>query len=118
MRKLLLAAVAFFLILTAKAQWLTQNHGFTKDSVGFYEMSLPDKNTVWAVCYDGWFGLLSGKPILDFTRTIDGGGTWITGKVGTDRTLRFSNISAIDGQEAWVAKHKMDYSTIPALRYV
>jgi photosystem II stability/assembly factor-like uncharacterized protein len=27
--------------------------------------------------------------------------------MGTDKTLRFSNISAIDGQEAWVAMHKI-----------
>jgi photosystem II stability/assembly factor-like uncharacterized protein len=118
MKKLLLAATAFFLIITSKAQWLQQDPGFTNDSVGFYELSLPDKNTAWAVCYDGWFGLLRGKPMLSFTRTIDGGATWIPGKVGTDQTLRFSNISAIDGQEAWVAMHKMDYSTIPTLRYV
>jgi hypothetical protein len=32
--------------------------------------------------------------------------TWIPGKMGSDPTLRFSNISAIDGQEAWVAMHK------------
>jgi photosystem II stability/assembly factor-like uncharacterized protein len=118
MKKHLLAAMSFLLIVTAKAQWQVLNPGFTADSVGFYEMSLPDKNTVWAVCYDGWFGLLSGKPMLSFTRTTDGGATWTPGKVGTDRTLRFSNISAIDGQEAWVAMHKMDYSTIPTLRYV
>ena len=118
MKKLLLAASVFFLSLASHAQWLQQNAGFTKDSVGFYEISLPDENTAWAVCYDGWFGLLSGKPILDFTRTIDGGNTWITGKMGSDRTLRFSNISAIDGHEAWVAMHKMDYSTIPTLGYV
>jgi photosystem II stability/assembly factor-like uncharacterized protein len=118
MRKTLLAVSAFFLSITSNGQWLQQNHGFTNDSVGFYEMSLPDKNTAWAVCYDGWFGLLSGKPMLNFTRTIDGGATWVTGKLGNDRTLRFSNISAIDGQEAWVAMHKMDYSTIPTLGYV
>ncbi|HEY0058668.1 MAG TPA: T9SS type A sorting domain-containing protein [Flavisolibacter sp.] len=107
MKKHLLTAVAIFLIFTAKAQWLVQNHGFTKDSVGFYEISIPNKNTAWAVCYDGWFGLLSGKPILDFTRTTDGGATWIPGKMGNDRTLRFSTISAIDEQEAWVAMHKI-----------
>ena len=107
MKKHVLTAIAFLTMLTAKAQWQVQNPGFTNDSVGFYEMSLPDKNTAWAVCYDGWFGLLSGKPILDFTRTINGGETWIPGKVGTDKTLRFSNISAIDGQEAWVAMHKI-----------
>ncbi|MBC7948554.1 MAG: T9SS type A sorting domain-containing protein [Chitinophagaceae bacterium] len=107
MKKILLFAVGAFWIFTTKAQWEVQNHGFTNDSVGFYEISLPDKNTAWAVCYDGWNGLLSGKPILDFTRTVDGGNTWITGKMGSDRTLRFSNISAIDGQEAWVAMHKI-----------
>jgi photosystem II stability/assembly factor-like uncharacterized protein len=118
MRKYVLFAVAFFLTSSGNAQWRVQNPGFTKDSVGFYEMSLPDQNTAWAVCYDGWFGLLSGRPMLNFTRTLDGGATWMPGKVGTDRTLRFSNISAIDGQEAWVAMHKMDYSTIPILGYV
>ena len=107
MKKLLLAATAFFLSITSEAQWLPQNPGFTQDTVGFYEMSLPDKNTVWAVTYDGKFGLLSGIPTLSFTRTIDAGNTWIPGQVGTDRTLRFSNISAIDGQEAWVAMHKI-----------
>ncbi|HZH65058.1 MAG TPA: T9SS type A sorting domain-containing protein, partial [Flavisolibacter sp.] len=88
-------------------QWLQQNAGFTNDTLGFYEMSLPDKNTAWAVCYDGKRGLLSGRPVLDFTRTTNGGATWIPGKMGTDRTLRFSNISAINGLEAWVAMNKI-----------
>jgi photosystem II stability/assembly factor-like uncharacterized protein len=118
MKRKLLTAIAFIMMLTANAQWLVQNPGFTKDSVGFYEMSLPDKNTVWAVCYDGKQGLLSGNPVLSFTRTTDGGNTWIPGYVGTDKSLRFSNISAIDTKEAWVAMHKMDYSTIPTLGYV
>ncbi|RYY90696.1 MAG: T9SS type A sorting domain-containing protein [Chitinophagaceae bacterium] len=107
MRKLLLAATALFLSFASGAQWIQQNAGFSNDTLGFYEMSLPDRNTAWAVCYDGKNGLLSGRPVLDFTRTTDGGNTWIPGKVGSDRTLRFSNISAIDGQEAWVAMHKM-----------
>jgi photosystem II stability/assembly factor-like uncharacterized protein len=107
MRKIVLAVTALFLSFTSIAQWLQQNAGFTNDTLGFYEMSLPDKNTAWAVCYDGKRGLLSGRPVLDFTRTTDGGATWTAGKVGTDRTLRFSNISAIDGKEAWVAMHKM-----------
>ena len=107
MRKHLLSAVATFLLFTANAQWQVQNAGFTNDTLGFYEMSLPDKNTAWAVCYDGKGGLLSGRPVLDFTRTTDGGATWIPGKMGTDKTLRFSNISALNSEEAWVAMHKM-----------
>jgi len=107
MKKYLLSAAACLMMLFANAQWLPKNPGFTQDTVNFYEMSLPDKNTVWAVCYDGKFpGLLSTRSILSFTRTTDGGNTWIPGKMGSDQTLRFSNISAIDGQEAWVAMHK------------
>lgn len=110
MRKCLLTAVMLYMMVTANAQWQVQNAGFTNDTLGFYEMSLPDKNTAWAVCYDGKRGLLSGRSVLEFTRTTDGGNTWTAGKVGNDRTLRFSNISAINGQEAWVAMHKIDFS--------
>ena len=113
MKKILLLTTTLLLLITVKAQWITQNANFTNDTLGFYEMSLPDANTVWAVCYDGKFGLLSGRPVLDFTRTTNGGNLWTSGKVGNDKSLRFSNISAIDGQEAWVAMHKMDYSTAP-----
>ncbi|TDH24594.1 T9SS type A sorting domain-containing protein [Segetibacter sp. 3557_3] len=107
MKKHLLFVVAMLVLGTAGAQWQAQNAGFSNDTLGFYEMSLPDKNTAWAVCYDGKGGLLSGRPVLDFTRTLNGGQTWIPGKMGTDRTLRFSNITAINGQEAWVAMHKI-----------
>jgi photosystem II stability/assembly factor-like uncharacterized protein len=108
MKKILFSAVTIFSLFTAKAQWIPQHPGFTRDTFGFYEMSLPDKNTVWAVCYDGKSpGLLSTRSILSFTRTVDAGATWIPGKVNTDQHLRFSNISAIDGQEAWVAMHKV-----------
>lgn len=116
MKRKLLTAIAFSIMLGANAQWQIQHPGFTADTVGFYEMSLPDQNTVWTVCYDGKGGLLSGNPVLSFTRTVDGGATWIPGKVGTDRTLRFSNISAVDGEEAWVAMHKIG-SFIPNYGY-
>jgi hypothetical protein len=47
-----------------------------------------------------------GRLIQDFTRTTDGGATWIPGKMGNDKTIEFSNISAIDENEAWVAMNK------------
>ena len=118
MKRFLLTVAASLLILIANAQWQVQNANLVNDTLGFYEMSLPDQNTVWAVCYDGKFGLLSGRPVLAFTRTTDGGNSWTPGKVGNDNSLRFSNISAINGDEAWVAMHKMDYTTIPTLGYV
>jgi len=106
MKKYLLTAATTLLMLSASAQWVMQNAGFTNDTLGFYEMSIPNKNTAWAVCFDIKCGLGCGRFILDFTRTTDGGATWIPGKVGNDHTLEFSNISAIDENEAWVAMNK------------
>lgn len=106
MKRILLFAVAGLLMMTANAQWIGQDAGFVKDTLGFYEISVPNKNTAWAVCYDGKFGLNRGRFILDFTRTTDGGATWTPGKMGNDHTLQFSNISAISENEAWVAMNK------------
>ncbi len=94
-----------------KAQWTNQNAGFTNKVLGFYEFSIVNENTVWAICYDGFNGLLSTNPVLDFTRTTDGGTTWIPGTMGSDTTLAFSNISAISATEAWVAMHRFGNTT-------
>lgn len=94
-------------MFTAKAQWLNQNAALMNNALGFYEMSLPNKHTAWAICYDGINGLGSGRLVLDFTRTVNGGQTWISGKMGNDNTLEFSNISAVSEKEAWVAMHKL-----------
>jgi photosystem II stability/assembly factor-like uncharacterized protein len=106
MKKYLLSAVTFMLMYTATAQWVPQNATFINNRLGFYEMSLPDKNTTWAICYDGVNGLGSGRLVLDFTRTTNGGNTWTSGLMGNDTTLEFSNISAVSKNEAWVAMHK------------
>jgi photosystem II stability/assembly factor-like uncharacterized protein len=106
MKKILSCSFALLLIIAAKAQWIQQNAGFTNDTLGFYEMSLPNKNTAWAVCFDIRRGVNAGKFVLDFTRTTDGGATWKPGKMGNDFTLQFANISAIDEMEAWVAMNK------------
>jgi photosystem II stability/assembly factor-like uncharacterized protein len=107
MKKHLLTAVAMIMIITANAQWQPQNAGFTNDTLGFYEMSIPNKNTAWVICYDGKRGLFSNRLVLDFTRTTDGGNTWVPGKMGNDSSLQFSCISAISETEAWVAMHKL-----------
>jgi photosystem II stability/assembly factor-like uncharacterized protein len=106
MRKILLTAVTFLLICTAKSQWIPQNAGFINDTLGFYELSIPNRHTAWAVCFDPRFGVNGGKFIRDFTRTTNGGATWMPGKVGNDPTLQIANISAIDETEAWVAMNK------------
>ncbi len=109
MKRFLLLLI--FAITSANAQWTDQNAGFTNKILGFYEFGIVNENTVWAICYDGFNGLLSTNPVLDFTRTIDGGTTWIPGTMGTDITLAFSNISVISDTEAWVAMHRFGNSS-------
>ncbi len=106
---LVFALIAIF--TSTNAQWINQNAGFTNKVLGFYEFSIVNENTVWAICYDGINGLLSSNPVLDFTRTTDGGTTWIPGTMGTDATLAFSNITAVSATQAWVAMHRFGNTT-------
>ncbi|MEO6668372.1 MAG: T9SS type A sorting domain-containing protein [Ferruginibacter sp.] len=108
MKKHLLVAVSFILFFTASAQWQNQNAALMNNALGFYEMSIVDHKTAWAVCYDGINGLFSNRLVLDFTRTVNAGNTWISGKMGNDSSLQFSNISAVSKKEAWVAMHKLN----------
>jgi photosystem II stability/assembly factor-like uncharacterized protein len=95
----------------ANAQWANQNAGFANKTLGFYEISIVNENVVWAICYDGIGGLGSGVPILDFTKTTDGGATWTPGTLNVSPSLAFSNISALSDTEAWVAMHMGNFST-------
>ncbi len=110
MKKRLFSALAAIFLLSAPAgaQWLAQDAGFTNNTLGFYEISIVNKDVVWAICYDGIGGLFGPRHILDFTRTTNGGATWTAGKVGTDTTLAFSNICALSATEAWVAMHRFN----------
>src|SRR6476660_6261525 len=112
---MLLVLILCLYSMASNAQWAEQNAWFTNKTLGFYEISIVDENVVWAICYDGINGLGGPIPILDFTRTTNGGNTWVPGTVGTDTTLAFSNICAISATEAWVAMHKHDFSTCGGL---
>jgi photosystem II stability/assembly factor-like uncharacterized protein len=111
MRKILLFTVFCFFAIASRAQWISQNAGFSNKTLGFYEFSIVDKNTVWAICYDGVGGLFGPARVLDFTRTTNGGATWTAGQMGTDTSLAFSNICALSATEAWVSMHKFGNRT-------
>src|SRR5689334_14675060 len=108
MKKCFLSVLTAMTVAGASAQWQPQNAGFSKDTLGFYEISIPNAHTAWAVCYDAKrnTGLGRGRFILDLTRTTNGGATWKPGKMGNDFTLQVANISAISESEAWVAMNK------------
>ncbi len=84
-----------------KGAWLPQATGFSEKSVGINYISIVNPNVVWANAYDGSG---SGKNLLEFTKTVNGGDTWVPGKyTGIPSAYKVSCISAVDSLKAWVA---------------
>jgi photosystem II stability/assembly factor-like uncharacterized protein len=103
MKKLLLSVF----VLTAGGiyaqSWTEQNSGFATPSRGINEIDIVDANTVWAIPYDG-DGVAPVENVQEFTKTTDGGTTWTAGIVDLgDPLLAINNISAIDGQTAFIS---------------
>lgn len=83
--------------------WIEEASGFATASRGISYISIADANTVWATAYDG-----SGNNanVQEFTKTTNGGTTWIPGTIDLGNTaLGISMIDAIDANTAWVAAY-------------
>lgn len=83
--------------------WDVQATGFTALSRGINDVSIVNENIAWASAYDG-----SGAnaTVRDYTRTINGGQTWIPGTVnaaGVTSDYGLANLCAINGDTAWAA---------------
>jgi photosystem II stability/assembly factor-like uncharacterized protein len=104
MKKNLLLVSLSLIGISINAQWIDQASNFTVTSRGIFDLQAVNANVAWAVAYDGSGG---NQPVQDFTRTIDGGNTWTAGQVGPAVALglSFSNISAIDGNTAFVSMY-------------
>ena len=97
MKKLLLAAGLITCTFHASAQWTDLGSGINISEFDFFSMAAVDANTVWAV------GNGPGDTTSSFSRTIDGGTTWITDTLpffGQDYNPL--NVQALDDQTAWV----------------
>lgn len=79
--------------------WIEQATGFSDASRGIRNISIVDENIVWACAYDG-----SGNDanIQEFTKTIDGGETWVSGNINVgNTTLGIAMIHGIDAMTAY-----------------
>jgi photosystem II stability/assembly factor-like uncharacterized protein len=78
MKKLLFLIAVLFINSNTKAQWTAQSYGFPKEAGErrISSINIVDPNTVWALPVDG-----DDVRIQEFTKTIDGGKTWIPGKI-------------------------------------
>ncbi len=106
MKKLLLFAVFVLCAVTVNAQigtWVSQATNFTPISSGVRFVSPVDTNVVWICSYDGSGGGLERQ---DFSRTIDGGVTWVAGTVtGAPATHDWSMIFGLDSNTAWAVMY-------------
>lgn len=100
----LLAVAAFgaHAMAQGSAFWTPQASGFAAPSRGIRDIDITSATNAWAITYDG-----SGAQAAtqDFTRTTNGGTTWTAGTIPNATSYAFSNISAVDANNAWVAMY-------------
>lgn len=87
---------------TQSILWIQQNSSFTAKARGIESISAVNDRVAWAVAYDGSGG---NARVKDFTKTIDGGSTWVSGTINASGTFDYSTamISAVSDKKAWVA---------------
>ncbi len=95
--------IAFLILISAcfsmKAQWAVESSGFSTNGLGINHISVVNSNVVWATAYDTAFATVVNK----FTRTLNGGTTWIAGTVNGAAAFDLTSVSAINKDTAWVS---------------
>ena len=102
MKKILLSLSLLLAGYATNAQsWTEQASGFSEASRGISEFSVVNANTVWALAYNGADTAIN---IQEFTKTTDGGATWVPGVINIeDPALSINNLIAIDENNAWIS---------------
>lgn len=85
------------------AEWISQASGFTTTR-GISYMSAADSNAVWGTAFDPTnpTGACS-----DFTRTTDGGNTWVPGTITNTTGLASAMVFAMSASKAYVPMYKV-----------
>ena len=99
MKKVLLSAMVLASTATFAQGWTVQSSGFSEPSRGVNKINIVSPSVVWALAYDGQD---LDNEIQEFTRTTDGGNTWIPGTIAEADGMMLTNVSAVDGNTAYV----------------
>jgi photosystem II stability/assembly factor-like uncharacterized protein len=83
---------------SARAQWTAQGSGLA-GSATITAIDIVDANVVWAIAGSRVSPL---NAFNQFTRTTNGGATWVPGSLGTSGRYPVG-LSAVDANNAWVA---------------
>lgn len=100
MKKKLLFILSIVLSIQASAQWAVKYSGLQTEERGITHMSIPSPDVSWGLAWDG-----SANPvnIHEFTRSTDGGETWVQGTIpNLSSDYLPASISAVSADSAWV----------------
>lgn len=108
MKKLLLSTL-LVISLSANAQfWNGKATGFTSPNRILNSIAIVDANVIWATAIDNLIPLEPDYTIKEFTKSTDGGNTWIPGIINLGENtadLGISSITAISSTAAWVSAY-------------
>jgi thiol-disulfide isomerase/thioredoxin len=109
MKKLSLSILIMLCTLSVSfGQWTLQATNYTP-MVGIKHISIVNADVVWTIGYDGNDGL----KMADFSRTINGGSTWVSSEPsGYTTGYSASMIYAIDANTAWMPVASTDGGAI------
>jgi len=99
-KQVLLSLLLCLFYLTSEAQWIMQASGFPTASRGIRDICAVDTNVVWALGFDG--SSTSAPQIQEFTRTTNGGATWVARSIAGYSGSGLSMICAVDSMNAWI----------------
>ena len=101
----LLIIISLIINSTAKAQspWVLENSNVTGNGKEVYSMVVTSPLNVWTVIWNQNSGITTGN---EYTKTIDGGATWVVDTIRQATNYKFSSLAAINKDTAWVAMFK------------
>lgn len=91
----------------SNSAWIIQSSAFVAQYRGIMDISIVGPATVWASAFDGSG---SGAALEEFTRTNDGGNTWVADTIHEVSGYGIGNITAVSSQNAWVTLYNASAS--------
>ncbi|MBK7214208.1 MAG: C10 family peptidase [Bacteroidales bacterium] len=94
---------AYHAVTIGLSEWIPQASGFATASRGVKYLCAVDTLTAWGTAYDG---VTTTNYIQEWTRTSDGGNTWVTGVIPNCAGLEPAMIFAVSDQVAYCPMYK------------
>jgi photosystem II stability/assembly factor-like uncharacterized protein len=101
--KTIILILIFIAKASAQSPWVLENSNVTGAGKEVYSMVVTSPLNVWAVIWNQNSGVTTGN---EYTKTIDGGATWVVDTIRQAINYKFSSLAAINKDTAWAAMFK------------